>query len=287
MHLQVDGDIIVFTAAFGAEHMEYDVVARDREFDEQITTACRYKKDAKSLLARYVTSGMPEEDLEIVSRKVLEPLNHALHNVDTIMTTIMEQLDVKDRRRVTSWLSGPSDENFRKEIATIRPYKGNRKDTWRPTFEHEIRGYLISRWNGQVTERQEADDAMGIQQSGAAFGESCIVTIDKDLDMIPGLHYNFRRKEKYVVTSEVAQWVFWKQMLTGDSTDNIVGCPNVGAVKAGEALDDIWSDAAAMQAAVWTLYVQAYGMAAWPAFIENGRLLWIRREEEQLWSPTI
>ena len=285
MKLQVDGDVVTFRAGFGAEHMEYDVQYVDPTFNEEICIACRYKKDADKVRDELLERGGVSE-VVIESRRVLEPLAHALHNVGTILTNICDVLGA-ERRNMTVWLSGPSDQNFRKEIATIKPYKGSRKDAWRPTYEQEIKDYIVRKWGGQVTVGQEADDAMGIAQSALPFGTSCIVTNDKDLDMIPGLHYNFVTDEKYVVDDETAAWLFWQQMLKGDPTDDIVGIPGIGEKKAYAALEDCWDDPEQCRDVVWSLYVQAYGWAAWPAFLENGRLLWIRRKEEELWTPEL
>lgn len=281
MQVHVDGDVVLFRAGFGAEHTEYLVSYRDEQFDEDVVINCRYKKDAVE-----VVKGLTERDIEaeIEAIQILEPLANALHNVKTILTSIVNTLGA-DPSDVTVWLSGPSEQNYRRQVATIKEYKGNRKDARRPTYEKEIRDYIMQRFNGKITVGQEADDAMGIAQMAVSFGQSCIVTNDKDLDMIPGLHYNFVTDEKYVVDDQTATWLFYSQLLKGDSTDNIMGVPGIGDKKAYDALEEIWQDEAAMQETAWALYVQGYGFAAYPALVENGRLLWIRRQEEELWTP--
>jgi len=281
MKVEVDGDVVAFRAGFGAEHMEYNVSYTDKTFEEHVVINCRYKKDADAVADKLRADGQTPE---ITPERVLEPLAHALHNVGTILNNILHSLDA-EKHDMTVWISGPSAENYRMKIGTIKPYKGHRKDAWRPTYEHEIKDYIIAKWNGKVTVGQEADDAMGIAQMKRPFGQSVICTNDKDLDMIPGLHYNFVKDERYVVDEDTADWLFWQQLLTGDSTDNIVGVPGIGEKKAFAALENIWRDKDAMKAKVWDLYVQAYGMAAYPALVENGRLLWIRRKEDELWLP--
>ena len=276
MKLQVDGDVVTFRAGFGAEHMEYDVT-----YEGGDPVVCRYKKDADAVVAQMAERGIVAT---IEPRRVVEPLAHALHNVGTILTNTIEMCG-STKKDTTVWLSGPSEENFRKQLATIKPYKGNRKDAWRPSYEAEIKDYIVRKWNGVVTKGQEADDAMGIAQCALPFGTSCIVTNDKDLDMIPGLHYNFVKDEKYVVDDATAAWLFWSQMLKGDTTDNIPGVPGIGEKKAYDELVEVWDDEPAMRERVWALYVQGYGWAAYPALVENGRLLWIRRKEGELWVP--
>jgi len=281
MEVQVDGDIVAFRAGFGAEHMEYDVTYLDPTFGEEIVITCRYKKEAVSMVNALK---LRQIEAEIVPRRVLEPLAHALNNVNTILNRIMEDLNVQ-KPDLNVWLSGPSEENFRKKIGKILPYKGNRSDAWRPTYEQEIKQFMIKKWDAEVTFGQEADDAMGIAQMKCDFGTSCIASNDKDLDLIPGLHYNFVKGERYVVTNETADWLFWQQMLTGDKTDNILGIPGIGEKKAYAALEEIWDKPVEMEQQAWALYVQTYGWAAWPAFLETGQLLWIRRKENELWTP--
>ncbi len=272
MKVEVDGDIIVFRAGFGAEHMVYDIVE-----DGSPLATVRYKKEAVEYVKQHPS-------LTIEPRRVVEPLENALHNVNTLMQKIRESLGV-EKRDVTVWLSGPSEENFRKKIATIQEYKGHRKEAWRPTYEQEIKRFLVQKHRAEIAYGEEADDALGIEMCSRPFGSTCIVTVDKDLDMIPGLHYNFVTDQRYVVDEQTANWCFWRQMLTGDATDNILGIPGIGEKRSYDLLAEIWDDEEAMREKVWSLYVQTYGLAAWPALLETGRLLWIRRKPGELWHP--
>jgi 5'-3' exonuclease len=76
--------------------------------------------------------------------------------------------------------------------------------------------------------------------------DSIICTIDKDLDQIPGQHYNFVRKEKYNVSEDEGNRFFFYQLLVGDPTDGIKGVPGIGPKKATRLLDstppDEWLD---------------------------------------------
>jgi 5'-3' exonuclease len=85
----------------------------------------------------------------------------------------------------------------------------------------------------------EADDMLGVRQCELSCDsdESIICTIDKDLNMIPGSHYNFVKKERYVVTPEDGIRFFYYQMLIGDTTDNIKGVVGIGKQKATKLLD--------------------------------------------------
>lgn len=281
MKVQVDGDVVAFRAGFGAEHMVYHVCYRDDTFGEDCDIVYRYKKEADEFAA-----ALTARDIvwEIQPERVVEPLSHALANVRSILRNILSELNA-DASDLHIHLSGPSDLNFRKQLATIKPYKGNRTDSWRPTYEDEIKDYMVRKWGAVYTHGEEADDAMGIAQCAEEFGASVIVTNDKDLDMIPGPHYNFVTGEKYIVDDCTAHWLFCQQLLKGDPTDNILGVPGIGDKKAYAALEDCWNDPRSCLDTCYALYVQSYGWAAWPAFLENGRLLWIRRKPDELWHP--
>jgi len=67
--------------------------------------------------------------------------------------------------------------------------------------------------------------------------DTIICSIDKDLLQIKGNHFNWNSDIISIQSDEDADKVFWKQILMGDSTDNIVGIPRVGKVKAERIID--------------------------------------------------
>ena len=169
-------------------------------------------------------------------------------------------------------------ENYRHDIAKTKPYKGNRKDAPRPVHLHSLREYLITAWDFRVADGQEADDAIGIHAT-LTRDNSIIVSIDKDLDMIPGHHYNPVKKDHYYVNDKVAIKNFYRQILTGDKVDNVQGLRGIGPKKADKILGDFDTDLAMYEAVL-----KAYDGDA-ERVLENGQLLWIRRKEGELWQP--
>lgn len=121
-------------------------------------------------------------------------------------------------------------DNFRYDI--YPEYKAHRKDTVKPRHLDACNLFLIDCWNAQVTQGYEADDALGMNQ----IEGTVICSIDKDLLMIPGQHYNFVKKEWAVVSELSGLEHFYKQALIGDTADNIKGVKGIGKVKADKLL---------------------------------------------------
>jgi hypothetical protein len=171
--------------------------------------------------------------------------------------------------------------NFRKDIAVTAPYKGNRTQA-KPKHYELIREYLNKAWGCEVIEGQEADDAIGIRAYEMEDVEDYIImSIDKDLDMIRGWHYNFIKNTKYLINDQEAIKHFYTQILTGDRVDNIVGLKGVGPKKAEKILQDCITEADMYKAVL-----EAYDNDE-ERVLENGQLLWIRRKENQIWSPAL
>lgn len=185
-----------------------------------------------------------------------------------------------------------SKSNFRNEVATILPYKGHRPAD-KPPHWANIRQHLIDNYDAEVQYGIEADDACGIEQTrmntnagvvGKDEGWSIICSRDKDLSMIPGWHYQWpcgkQKEKKWFVNEEEGIRFFYKQLLTGDATDNILGLYRIGdKASCVKALDDM-TDEVDMFEHVLLEYRARFG-SYWELFMyENAHLLWIRRGED-------
>jgi len=129
--------------------------------------------------------------------------------------------------------------NFRKNIAKTKPYKGNRKDMVIPEHLDALKEYLVETWGCEVVNGLEADDALGICQT--QMDDTIICSIDKDLLQIVGLHYNWNNNSVTNVSEDDAWHKLYQQTLSGDSTDNIVGIPRVGEKKAIKILSECYT----------------------------------------------
>ena len=168
--------------------------------------------------------------------------------------------------------------NYRVQIAKEAPYKGNRKAE-KPIHYHLLREYLVKAWGFEMVEGQEADDAIGIAAYALPSDSYTIYSIDKDLDMIRGWHYNFVKEKKYYVNEEDTLRTFYKQILTGDRVDNIPGLKGIGDKKAEKILGE-----AKTEQELFTAVLEAYDNDI-HRMTEMGQLLWIRRKEGELWTP--
>lgn len=170
--------------------------------------------------------------------------------------------------------------NFRYDVAKTVPYKGNRKDMKRPKHLDALKEHL-KRLGAVETVGIEADDAVAILNAREP-DKYVMVHVDKDLNQLPGCHYNPNKCEKYFVAQEEANRNFWTQMLTGDRVDNIPGVAGIGPVKAKKVLKEC-KTYEEMEAAVLKVYTdKEYSL---DYFIEQGQLLWLQRYEGELWQP--
>jgi hypothetical protein len=147
---------------------------------------------------------------------------------------------------------------------------------------------MRSRYKAKVSDGQEADDDMAIAHMALWTSDpmsSCIATIDKDLDTVQGLHYNFATKVGRYIEPLEARRFFWQQMISGDTVDNIPGVPGYGKIKAEKLMADWKGDEWDAYQRVRALYVQAYDDKADDAIVEMGRLLYIRQRPDEWWNP--
>lgn len=131
-------------------------------------------------------------------------------------------------KRYIFFLTGEG--NFREQVAISKKYKGHRTQP-KPKYLQEVRHLLVKNFNAMVVDGFEADDAL-VSASERYFPHAVIISIDKDLLQQRGWHYNFLHNKFIYINEEEANVRLWKQVMTGDSTDNIPGLPRIGEKKA-------------------------------------------------------
>lgn len=183
------------------------------------------------------------------------------------------------------------ERNFRK--ALWPGYKANRAGRPQPALLPGLRRYLQET---RVVERRdglEADDCLGILATAPALvaGPTVIVSIDKDMMTVPGVHAKPGGRSAATVTITVgaaaADRAHLMQTLTGDRADGYPGCPGIGPAAARAVL--------AGPGAPWPKVLRAFraaGLAPGQALLQ-ARLARILRAEDYdfdrrtpiLWTP--
>lgn len=241
----IDGDVLTYRCGFAA----------DAQIRAQI------KKDNPEYTKEQIEHEFENTDFVAL----------ALQNVKTVLEAAITRFNEEYKLFVHH------QGNFRYDIATLKPYKGNRQDARKPKYYDEIKQYMFDVWNAIPVRGQESDDAIGIEQFDNPDKYTVIYSIDKDMDCIPGWHYNWVKGELYYVTLNEANRFFFWQMMVGDPTDNIPGVNKVGKVTATRILNEE-PDLDKLREVVKEMYQKQYGEEWERCYWEVGNLLYIRRK---------
>lgn len=267
--LLIDGDGLVFRCGFATEKTKYLIQTPGvKPGDPDSYAEFDYQRDFPEL----------REDAKVWSRKVVEPLENAIFLVDNILAKLSDRFSTSD---LDIWLSPPVG-NFRERIAVTQKYKGNRDTQTRPKHYKGLHKHLVEKYGAKYAEGQEADDALGI---GATLHSGAVlVSNDKDLDQIPGQHYNWVEENVYKINKKEGTINFYSQVLSGDTSDNIPGLSGVGPITARKMLRDCNSSRDCWEV-VLNSYKDQFGDDHERRAIEVAQLCWVRRYEGEIWTP--
>lgn len=205
-------------------------------------------------------------------------------------------------------------ENFREKAATTRTYKGNRSKV-KPFHYKNLVIHILSSHPYHVAENGiEADDAMCIYQMKSPPLTTVICSRDKDLKQCPGLHYSWeianqpakgpfevsefgrltkeirqRKTKKGEIINETKYYgdgkkFFYFQMLTGDTTDNIIGVMGRGSAFAYNLLNDASTERECYELAA-EVYVKFFGDEWEEKWKEMSDLLYMIKELNENGEP--
>lgn len=271
-----DADGLIYRAGFAAQKNAYLMLVDDKPIG-----VARTMREVTDKRGEYPA----EASFRVEAKIEVEPAENAVHNLNSIIRSVADELGNPELR---FYLSGPG--NFRYSLATIQPYKGNRSPFAKPQHFDLLKRVLLEKYNATLAVGMEADDLVAIEATSLGK-EAFLISNDKDLDMVPSIRYNWVSKKMWEVDQVSGYRSFYKQMLTGDTTDNIPGLPGIGEAKATKALAGIGNHKA-MWKQVRNMYHEKYGSkydgfrTTDEALLEIGRLLWIRRTiDEPLWEP--
>lgn len=136
-------------------------------------------------------------------------------------------------------------------------YKANRKDKIKPKYLDTIKEYLITDYKAVYYDKLEADDILSVCSS--TYKDSFIASNDKDFMQKEGLHFNLNTYKFIEVSKKAALYNLFKQVLVGDSTDNIKGCAGVGEVKTYAAFRKDLEDPSMFPHIALSMYINTYG----------------------------
>lgn len=283
----IDGDVLMYRAAFAAEIVHWGCV----EPDGECYVVASSRKRAQDLIDNneYLNGCTVERVVEPMPFScAIEKYEQDLYNIHkgTNCDNYKVFLTHEDR-----------DKCDRYKWATSYPYKGNRKSMAPPVHKAAVYEYMVSK-GAEVVQGIEADDALGYSVFNDANG--VCASIDKDLYMVPGVHYDLSRGTLTTADDpgslELRQLSYGKklrgtgfkwfcaQMLMGDPVDNIMGLSGYGDVKAHKVLN-----ATELEGNMWTLVKNHYTMAGEDGerLYENASLLWIQRNKGESFTDWI
>jgi hypothetical protein len=259
MKVLIDLDLVVYRVGAACDNWHYNYLGERFNSHKELKT---YLKSTFSGDQERIDKGLSDA----VRERDPEDWEATRDSVVSFVEDLVEEYE-----DYQGFISGSG--NFRYRVATILPYKGNRDDSVKPFHYDSIRQLLVDAYGAQMSQNMEADDCLGLAQDG---DRTIIASVDKDLDIIPGWHWNWERDKKYYVSPEDGLVSFYKQMLTGDSTDNILGLYGVGpSSKLLKNIDDMKEDMEEVHNYVISQYEARFGNHAPLFYMENAKLLWI------------
>jgi len=283
MHAIIDADILAYSAANQVDTIQYHLKV-GRRFKGTYT---------RKVMATKASKRYPLKDVEIIKERISGKVEDALDLLFKQLTNLEQTFD-----SFTYVISSPG-KGWRDDIATIRTYKGNRDKADKPTNLGFMYNYLKELEQTVMSEPgDEADDAISIMAYGYVNPKDCVIaSLDKDMHTIPGYHYNWRTRTTSFITNKVANLNFYRQCLTGDSVDNIIGIPGIGKKRADAYFTEVHPETASdFLGITQKAYIEFFRKQAKKhkvplieadiinlasrALTENGRLLWLKRSRD-------
>jgi 5'-3' exonuclease len=184
-------------------------------------------------------------DKENIRELIVDTALSRLENQTLRILTDIENLGVHiDPLSIEYYVTDCRD-SFRKKIN--KDYKANRIKTKQSgviiKWVRKIREIVKDKYNAKYSYTHEADDLIAERARELGSDNYIIVSLDKDLKQILGIHYDYYIDKKTketrglsVTTEHDSVYMLCYQMLTGDAGDNVKGLKNIGDKKAKKIL---------------------------------------------------
>lgn len=230
--LVIDYDWIVFKAACIVEKRFITVINKstneELRFDTRTDFYGRDRKKSGGWLSKQ--ADLTLDDFEIIDDREVEPLKNALQVAKNIINDLCTKFNTYD---YYGYVSGEG--NFRKDICTLLPYKGQRQTMVAPVYREEIAKYVIKHHNAISTVNCEPDDMLVTDMYLALKDKQELIgcIAEKDYMGCDGNWYNYNDDELIKVRGFGKLWRndkgdvkgygrLWKyfQISWQDSSDN-------------------------------------------------------------------
>lgn len=216
--------------------------------------------DADSLIYIIGWNFRPKDDDDEFLDSNENKRDRVIEAVDINITNILQAAKAKN---YIIGLGHPTVKCFRNDAAKFKEYKGQRKPDnptialWKPVIKER----LFTTWGAVAVGGIEADDICSIAAEQLRSREKpfIVCSIDKDLMQIGGRFYDYKKLDYSNVSKDQAEWLFWYQMICGDSGDGVAGIPKKGPVAAHKILDHLLGDNLAMERVVRGMYYDHFG----------------------------
>lgn len=284
----VDADQFVYAAGFACEHSEPIAYSPDGHLLGHWTNKSSYNKWLKE---------NPDVEHDLDFDEWVEDLDSGL----LILNMKRKQIREVTHGAKQKWYLTKGSSVWRNDYAQWQPYKGNRTEMRKPVHYDALRSYMKDKMGAKVLKGIEADDAVAYLMRKDPMS-TIIVSGDKDLMTVPGLHLNpSKMGDGVFFVSELEACRFlYSQMLSGDSIDNIKGLsgtrehPGWGPVKAKKAVAQFDTEYD-MATFVAEQYASTYpdgvmcedeeghvtGHLSWQqALVETANLLFLRKDKD-------
>jgi rRNA-processing protein FCF1 len=218
----IDGDELAYKISSKYQNTYYGVYK-----DDTLLWKCLTRDDAIESIVL-----TEDEDLDIRLIYQLKESNGYKRKITDAINSILNNTKCDE---YIICLSG--DKNFRYDIATLMPYKGNRDGTIKPGYFLEFKDFLLNNHPSMRVDHLEADDLL--THLGYQNDKVIICSTDKDLRTVESLNYNISTQKLQRINKTTALYNFYYQLLIGDSTDNIPWPYNLGKITAAKILEDV------------------------------------------------
>jgi len=267
----IDSDILLYRMAWVCQKTHYTHKDTGEFFDgikkakDWFKEYGGYNKEQHGSIRGWLATVWNSEDWDIVEE--IEPWSACKHQIDNIMGQIQEDTKAEDYECYLT-----AKPLFRDHLATLDVYKAGRPPP--PHWRDKARAYFAKSYHAVEKPLLEADDLLGLNQTE----DTCIVTNDKDLQMISGRHYNPITREKTKVSQVEADNNFYSQLISGDrATDNIRGIDTMGPKRSMEIVTLMGEDRKGLVEEIEAMYENQYPGMGKDAMVETARLVYILR----------